>query len=192
MRFIGNPSTGKMGLALAQAALHRGASVTLVHGPANWDVPLGVQGISVISAEQMQQAMLQYLPNADVIVMSAAVADVKPRDYSTEKLPKRSLPQALPLEPVPDIVAKLAKLKQPHQILIGFAAQTGDIVNPALEKLQNKKLDAIVANPIDQPDSGFGSDNNQAIFLDSQGRQVAIAPCSKLEMAHHLFDFVIN
>ncbi|MBW4615631.1 MAG: bifunctional phosphopantothenoylcysteine decarboxylase/phosphopantothenate--cysteine ligase CoaBC [Desmonostoc vinosum HA7617-LM4] len=190
VRFIGNPSTGKMGLALAVAALHRGASVTLVRGPASWDVPLGVKTISVVSAKQMHQTMLECLPNADVIVMSAAVADVKPRDYSTEKLPKRSLPQALPLEPVPDIVAQLAQLKQPHQILIGFAAQTGDIVKPALEKLQNKKLDAIVANPIDQPDSGFGSDQNQAIFLDRKGREQAIAPCSKLAMAHQLFDFV--
>ncbi|MEH2150091.1 bifunctional phosphopantothenoylcysteine decarboxylase/phosphopantothenate--cysteine ligase CoaBC [Nostoc sp.] len=191
VRFIGNPSTGKMGLALAQAAFHRGANVTLVHGPANWDVPLGVQAIPVVSADEMQHVMVECLANADIIVMSAAVADVKPRDYSTEKLPKRSLPQALPLEPVPDIVAQLAELKQPHQILIGFAAQTGDIVKPALEKLHNKKLDVIVANPIDRPDSGFGSDNNQAIFLDSQGNQVEIAPCSKLEMAHQLFDFVI-
>ncbi|MEH2372388.1 bifunctional phosphopantothenoylcysteine decarboxylase/phosphopantothenate--cysteine ligase CoaBC [Nostoc sp.] len=191
VRFIGNPSTGKMGLALSQAALHRGANVTLVHVPANWNVPLGVQAIPVVSAEQMQHVMVEYLANADIIVMSAAVADVKPRDYSIEKLPKRSLPQALPLEPVPDIVAQLAQLKQPHQILIGFAAQSGDIVKPALEKLQNKKLDVIVANPIDQPDSGFGSDNNQAIFLDRQGNQLAIAPCSKLEMAHHLFDFAI-
>ncbi|MDZ8096583.1 MAG: bifunctional phosphopantothenoylcysteine decarboxylase/phosphopantothenate--cysteine ligase CoaBC [Nostoc sp. DedQUE05] len=192
VRFIGNPSTGKMGLALAQAAFHRGANVTLVHGPANWDVPLGVQAIPVVSADEMQHVMVECLPNADVIVMSAAVADVKPRDYSTEKLPKRSLPQALPLEAVPDIVAQLAQLKQPHQRLIGFAAQTGDIVKPALEKLHNKKLDAIVANPIDRADSGFGSDNNQAIFLDSQGNQVKIAPCSKLEMAHQLFDFVIT
>ncbi|MEH2062112.1 MAG: bifunctional phosphopantothenoylcysteine decarboxylase/phosphopantothenate--cysteine ligase CoaBC [Nostoc sp.] len=190
VRFIGNPSTGKMGLALAQAALHRGANVTLVYCPANWDVPLGVQGIPVVSAEQMHHVMVESLPNADIIVMSAAVADVKPRDYSTEKLPKRSLPQALPLEPVPDIVAQLAQHKQPHQILIGFAAQSGDIVKPALEKLQSKKLDIIVANPIDQPDSGFGSDNNQAIFLDSRGNQVEIAPCSKLEMAHQLFDFL--
>ncbi len=192
VRFIGNPSTGKMGLAIAQAALHRGARVTLVHTPANWQAPLGVQAIPVTSAEQMHQAMVEYLANADIIVMSAAVADVKPRDYSTEKLPKRSLPEALPLEPVPDIVARLAQLKQSHQILIGFAAQTGDIVNPALEKLEKKKLDAIVANPIDRADSGFGSDNNEAIFLDTQGRQVAIAPCSKLEMAHQLFDFINN
>jgi phosphopantothenoylcysteine decarboxylase / phosphopantothenate---cysteine ligase len=192
VRFIGNPSTGKMGLALAEAALHRGAHVTLVHGPANWDVPLGVQGIGVISAEQMQQVMLENFSNADLIVMSAAVADVKPREYSPEKLPKRSLPEALPLESVPDIIAELARRKQSHQRLIGFAAQSGDIVKPALEKLQSKKLDAIVANPIDEVDSGFGSDSNRAIFLDNQGRQVEIPACSKLQMAHHLFDLVIG
>ncbi|GAX34168.1 bifunctional phosphopantothenoylcysteine decarboxylase/phosphopantothenate--cysteine ligase CoaBC [Nodularia sp. NIES-3585] len=192
VRFIGNPATGKMGLALAQAALHRGANVTLVYCPATWDIPLGVQAIPVVSAEQMQQVMQSYLHNAEIIIMSAAVADVKPKDYSTEKLPKRSLPQALPLEPVPDIIAQLAKLKQPHQLLIGFAAQTGDIITPAMAKLHNKNLDIIVANPIDQPDSGFGSDNNQAIFLDKQGNKVEIPPCSKLEMAHYLFDFLIG
>lgn len=192
VRFIGNPSTGKMGLALAQAALHRGASVTLVHTPASWEVPLGVQAIPVVSAEEMQASMVQNLPNADVIVMSAAVADVKPREYSHEKLAKKSLPQALPLEPVPDIVAQLAQLKQPHQRLIGFAAQTGDIVTPALEKLHRKNLDAIVANPIDQLNSGFGSDNNQAIFLDKQGQKIEIPPCSKLQMAHHIFDLLGN
>ncbi|MBD2085657.1 bifunctional phosphopantothenoylcysteine decarboxylase/phosphopantothenate--cysteine ligase CoaBC [Trichocoleus sp. Lan] len=193
VRFIGNPSTGKMGFALAQAALHRGASVTLVHGP--METPLiaslqKVQLISVMSAQQMQQAMLECFPDADLIVMSAAVADVKPAEYSAQKLPKRSLPASLPLESVPDIVAELASLKQPHQKLIGFAAQTGDIVTPALEKLQKKNLDAIVANPIDQADAGFGSDNNQAVFLDNQGRKVEIEPCSKLQMAHALFDFV--
>jgi phosphopantothenoylcysteine decarboxylase/phosphopantothenate--cysteine ligase len=192
VRFIGNPSTGKMGLALAQAALHRGANVTLVHAPASWDVPQAVKSIAVASAEEMRRAMLESFPEADLIVMSAAVADVKPANYSQQKLPKRSLPTSLPLEPVPDIVAELGHQKQPHQILIGFAAQTGDIVPPALEKLHSKKLDAIVANPIDRPDSGFGSENNQAIFLDKQGHQVKIAPCSKLEMAHHLFDFAHN
>ncbi|MFM6088912.1 MAG: bifunctional phosphopantothenoylcysteine decarboxylase/phosphopantothenate--cysteine ligase CoaBC, partial [Dolichospermum sp.] len=191
VRFIGNPSTGKMGLALAQAALHRGAKVILVHCPASWEVPLGVEAIPVITSEEMQQVMLNQLPNADIIIMSAAVADVKPRDYSTEKLPKRSLPENLPLIPVPDIVAEIGNRKQPHQYLIGFAAQTGDIVKPAREKLQKKKLDAIVANPIDQVDSGFGSDHNQAVFLDKEGREVEIPTCSKLEMAHYLFDFVI-
>jgi phosphopantothenoylcysteine decarboxylase/phosphopantothenate--cysteine ligase len=191
VRFIGNPSTGKMGLALAQAALHRGAKVILVHCPGSWDVPLGVEAIPVITAEEMQGVILKHLPSADIIIMSAAVADVKPKDYSSEKLPKRSLPENLPLAAVPDIVAELGKRKQPHQYLIGFAAQTGDIITPAREKLQRKKLDAIVANPIDKVDSGFGSDHNQAVFLDRLGREVEIPACSKLEMAHYLFDFVV-
>ncbi|AFZ21877.1 bifunctional phosphopantothenoylcysteine decarboxylase/phosphopantothenate--cysteine ligase CoaBC [Allocoleopsis franciscana] len=192
VRFIGNPSTGKMGLALAQAALHRGATVTLIHAPITWEVPSGIRAIAVVSAAQMGQAMLECFPDADVIVMAAAVADVKPAEYTPEKLPKKLLPNSLPLEPVPDILAELGQRKQPHQCLIGFAAQTGDIVKPALEKLRNKKLDAIAANPIDKPNSGFGSDTNQAIFLDKQGRQVEIEPCSKLQLAHHLFDFVGN
>lgn len=190
VRFIGNPSTGKMGIALAQAALHRGANVTLIHTPISGDVPPGVRSIAVISAKEMHQAMLDNFPTADLTVMSAAVADVKPAIYSDRKLPKKSLPTELPLEPVADIVAELGRLKQPHQYLVGFAAQTGDIVSPAVEKLHTKKLDCIVANPIDLPDSGFGSDSNRAVFIDYQGRQIEILPCSKLQMAHALFDFV--
>ena len=190
VRFIGNPSTGKMGLALAQAAMQRGAKVTLVHGPASWEVPLGVEAIPVVSAESMGAAMKSHLQDANIIIMSAAVADVKPKDYSTQKLPKRSLPSSLPLEPVPDIIAQLAQLKQPSQLLVGFAAQTGDIITPARAKLQYKNLDVIVANPIDQPESGFASDNNQAVFLDKQGNQLEIPLGSKLQMAHCLFDFL--
>ncbi len=192
VRFIGNPSTGKMGFALASSALHRGANVTLVHGIASWDAPLGVLSVPVVTAQQMEEAMLQYFHQSDLIIMSAAVADVKPRDYSIEKLPKRELPESLALEPVEDIISELSRRKQPHQRLIGFAAQTGDIVKPALEKMQKKKLDAIVANPVDKLGSGFGSDNNQAVFLDKEGRQVEISSCSKLEMAHYLFDFLGN
>ncbi len=192
VRFIGNPSTGKMGLAVAQAAMHRGANVTLIHAPANWEAPTGIRAISVVSAAQMRQAMLECFPDADVIVMAAAVADVKPAEYAAEKLPKKLLPTSLSLEPVPDILAELGHRKQPHQRLIGFAAQTGDIVKPALQKLKAKKLDAIAANPIDQPDAGFGSDTNQAIFLDAQGSQREIKPCSKLQMAHYLLDFLQN
>jgi phosphopantothenoylcysteine decarboxylase / phosphopantothenate---cysteine ligase len=188
VRFMGNPSTGKMGMALARAALHRGASVTLVHAP--MELLEGVDRIPVESAAEMQKAMVENFSEADLIIMAAAVADVRPATYSTTKLPKRSLPTQLDLAPVPDIVAELSLLKQPHQKLVGFAAQTGDIVTPALEKLQRKGLDAIVANPIDQPDSGFGGDRNQAIFIDSQGRQRTIAPCTKLEMAHQIFDFL--
>lgn len=191
VRFIGNPSSGKMGVALAQAALHRGAEVTLVHSiSGEIDLP-GVRTIRTVSAEEMRQAMQECFPEADVIVMAAAVADVRPAQVYREKLPKRSLPSSLPLAPVPDIVAELAELKQPHQRLIGFAAQTGDIVKPALEKLRAKKLDAIAANPIDQTGVGFGSDTNQAILLNAHGKQVDIPPCSKLEMAHRLFDFIL-
>ncbi|MBE9178298.1 bifunctional phosphopantothenoylcysteine decarboxylase/phosphopantothenate--cysteine ligase CoaBC [Oculatella sp. LEGE 06141] len=194
VRFIGNPSTGKMGLALAQAAAHRGATVTLVHAPMEAGLLASLQGvrlIPVVSADQMRQSMLNYFPEADWTIMAAAVADVKPADYSSQKLPKRSLPEVLPLAAVPDIVAELGGLKQPHQRLVGFAAQTGDILAPALEKLKRKKLDAIVANPVDQPDSGFGGDRNQAIFLDAQGRQAAIGPCSKLEMAHRVLTLLL-
>lgn len=190
VRFIGNPSTGKMGIALARAALHRGAIVTLVHSIMS-EVPLpGVRSIAIANAQKMRRAMLECFPDADLTVMAAAVADVKPADYSSEKLPKRSLPNSLPLVPVADILAELGNLKQPPQKLIGFAAQTGEILQPALEKLRVKKLDAIVANPIDRIGAGFGSDTNRAILINAAGKQVEIAPCSKLEMAHRLFDFV--
>jgi phosphopantothenoylcysteine decarboxylase / phosphopantothenate---cysteine ligase len=193
VRFIGNPSTGKMGVALAQAAQHRGATVTLVHAPMDASllamIPQ-VQQVPVVSAADMHQAMLTHLPQADWIMMAAAVADVRPVHHSDEKLPKRSLPQSLPLEFATDIVAELSQLKQPHQRLIGFAAQTGDIVTPALEKLQRKQLDAIVANPVDQPNSGFGSDQNQAILLDRYNHKTIVPPCSKLELAHCIYDFV--
>jgi phosphopantothenoylcysteine decarboxylase/phosphopantothenate--cysteine ligase len=192
VRFIGNPSTGKMGIALARAALHRGAIVTLVHSIAG-EVPLpGVRSIAIASAEEMRQEMLECFPDADLTVMAAAVADVRPAAYNSEKLPKRSLPNSLPLAPVADILAELGTLKKSHQKLIGFAAQTGDIVKPALEKLRVKKLDVIAANPIDKIGAGFGSDTNRAILINSKGKQLEIAPCSKLEMAHRLLDFVME
>ena len=199
VRFIGNPSSGKMGLALARAAAHRGAEVTLVCGSMDAGFMrsqaaslAGIKTIAASSAALMEQAMLESFPDADLTCMAAAVADVKPSSYSAEKLPKRSLPSELPLEPVPDIVAELAKRKQPHQRLIGFAAQTGDIVAPALEKLRRKKLDAIVANPIDKPGAGFGSDTNEAVFLDARGRELQVPSCSKLQLAHHLFDWALG
>jgi phosphopantothenoylcysteine decarboxylase/phosphopantothenate--cysteine ligase len=199
VRFIGNPSTGKMGIAVAQAALHRGAAVTLVHCITDSQLLDAVKGVSpkmrlvnAITAEGMREGMLECFPDADLTVMAAAVADVRPAQYHREKLPKRSLPNSLPLAPVADILAELGKLKRPHQKLIGFAAQTGDIVKPALKKLRAKKLDAIVANPIDKIDAGFGSNTNQAILINAAGKQVEIAPCSKLEMAHRLFDFAME
>lgn len=194
VRFIGNPSTGRMGVALAQAASHRGASVTLVHGP--MDAALqerlgGIQTFGVTTAAEMHQAMVAQLPQADWIVMAAAVADVKPAVYSETKLPKANLSNSLALEFVPDILADLSQRRQPHQILVGFAAQTGDIIPPALDKMQRKGLDAIVANPIDQAESGFGGDRNQAILLQKNSDKTVIPPCTKLEMAHRIYDTLV-
>jgi phosphopantothenoylcysteine decarboxylase / phosphopantothenate---cysteine ligase len=189
VRFIGNPSTGKMGLALAQAAVHRGAIVTLVYSTLP-DVTIDrpINQIAVVNSDQMQAQMLRNFPAADLVIMAAAVADVKPASYSDQKLPKKLLPTDLKLAPVPDIIAALSKIKQPHQTLIGFAAQTGDIITPALEKLARKQLDAIVTNPVDLPDSGFGSDRNQAVILKKNGERIDVLPCSKLEMAHQILD----
>ena len=194
VRFIGNPSTGKMGLALTQAALDRGASVTLVHAPLTEKITPSerLQLIPIINAEQMEKALINHLSQADWIIMAAAVADVKPAHYVSYKLPKKELPSHLELQSVPDIVANLSELKQSHQLLIGFAAQTGDIIPPALEKLHRKNLDFMVANPIDQPNSGFGTDTNQAVILNQQGQTKAIASCSKLALAHHLYDFILK
>jgi phosphopantothenoylcysteine decarboxylase / phosphopantothenate---cysteine ligase len=189
VRFIGNPATGKMGLALAQAAAHRGAIVTLVHSTLP-DTPIDdtIKTVAVVTSEEMQNQMIDRFAAADLIIMSAAVADIKPASYNVEKTPKKLLPTALELVTVPDIIAELSRRKQPHQQLIGFAAQTGDIITPALDKLQRKQLDAIVTNPVDLPDSGFGSDRNQAVLLKRNGDRVDILPCSKLEMAHQILD----
>ncbi|MDB9527272.1 bifunctional phosphopantothenoylcysteine decarboxylase/phosphopantothenate--cysteine ligase CoaBC [Oscillatoria sp. CS-180] len=195
VRFIGNPATGKMGVALAQAASHRGATVTLVHGPMATEhltATTGIQQVSVTTSDDMQRVMMAHLPRADWIIMAAAVADVKPRDRALGKLPKVALPDDLPLVPVPDIAAHLAQEKSSAQVLIGFAAQTGDIETPAWHKLKAKGLDAIVANPIDQENSGFGSDSNRAILLSKTGDRRAVPQCSKRRLAHHIFDFVLQ
>lgn len=138
----------------------------------------------------MQQALVAQLPQADWIIMAAAVADVRPRDRAPQKLPKAALPDQLPLAPVPDIAAHLASLKKDHQRLIGFAAQTGEIESPARQKLQRKGLDAIVANPIDRANSGFGSDSNQAILLGRSGQRHEVPACAKRHLAHQIYDFV--
>lgn len=193
VRFIGNPATGKMGVALAQAARHRGAIVTLVHGAMAAADLVGLEGmrlVPTVTSAQMHQAMQDAVGQADIAVFCAAVADVQPASYTDRKLPKAELPTHLALTNVPDIAADLASRKQPHQTFIGFAAQTGDFVPPAIEKLQRKGLDAIVANPVDVAGSGFGSETNQAVMIAKSGEQQVIPLCHKLEMAHYVWDFV--
>lgn len=193
VRFMGNPATGKMGIALAHAAHHRGAEVVFVAG--NIDSSLlkslpSVDLVPVVTSVEMHHQMLHYFGEAQITIMAAAVADLKPSEIHADKLPKSKLSSSLKLLPVADIVADLGNRKQPHQKLVGFAAQTGDIVTPAQEKLRRKKLDAIAANPIDQPQSGFAGDYNQAVLIDRHQRQLQVLPCSKLHLAHHIFDFV--
>jgi phosphopantothenoylcysteine decarboxylase / phosphopantothenate---cysteine ligase len=189
VRFIGNPATGKMGIALANACYYRGATVTLVAGNINSELlnllpP--IQIVNVTTAQEMESTMRSNFPLADIIFMAAAVADIKPLEYSSSKLSKQSLPKTLALEQVNDIVAKLAEIKQPFQKLIGFAAQTGDIIAPAKEKLLRKKLDAIVANPIDKDNAGFATETNEAIIITAKDEEIIIKPCTKLALAHHI------
>ncbi|MGD1863240.1 MAG: bifunctional phosphopantothenoylcysteine decarboxylase/phosphopantothenate--cysteine ligase CoaBC [Phormidesmis sp.] len=221
VRFIGNPATGRMGIALAQAAQHRGAKVTLVHGPLTETlvdtVPDEAERIAVTTATEMEAAMLSHASSAHWIIMSAAVADLRPTAIAPGKLPKKDLPNPLPLETVPDIVAQLSVQKSSQQRIIGFAAQTGDIIPPALEKLKRKQLDAIVANPIDQPGSGFGTADNKAVILLSKqlssspstgqshigkkairdssafkGAAIEVPHGSKLSLAHQLYDNMLK
>ncbi len=197
-RFIGNPASGRMGVALASAAADRGAEVILVHGPlldglsSSDHDSSGIQRVPVTSATEMHQALLHHFPSTDFTLMAAAVSDVRPITPSPTKLPKADLPLTLDLEWVPDILQDLSQHKRPDQKLIGFAAQTGDLIPPALAKLKAKGLDAIVANPIDQPHRGFGSVWNEAIWIPHQGEQVTIPQCSKQIMAHKILDLGIR
>lgn len=195
VRFLGNPASGKMGVALALAAHYRGAQVTLIHGPmaaatlAPWE---GLPTEAVTTAAEMEAVLMGALPGADWVIMAAAIADVKPQHCAPAKLPKADLPVALPLSPVPDIAARLAQSKAPHQKVIGFAAQTGDILPPAQAKLHRKGLDAIVANPIDQPQGGFGSDLNQVILLAPDRPPQAVPLGAKHDLAHQIYNFILT
>ncbi|MFN5854337.1 MAG: bifunctional phosphopantothenoylcysteine decarboxylase/phosphopantothenate--cysteine ligase CoaBC [Pseudanabaenaceae cyanobacterium] len=196
VRFISNPSTGKQGIAIAQSALHRGAQVTLVAANlANPQSPdlAGMEVIPVTTALELQEVMEDRFSQAEITVMCAAVGDVRPQNYIPTKLPKASLPETLPLARVPDIVAQLAKQKQSHQQLIGFAAQSGstvEIITAAQEKLARKQLDAIVANAVNSNETGFGVDTNQGIFLHRDGRQEITPLVSKLALGHRLWNFL--
>ncbi|MBF2055964.1 MAG: bifunctional phosphopantothenoylcysteine decarboxylase/phosphopantothenate--cysteine ligase CoaBC [Cyanobacterium sp. T60_A2020_053] len=195
VRFIGNPSTGKMGIALACACHYRGANVTLVganiaENLVNLLPP--VNFMPVVTAEEMEMALSAQFKGADWLIMAAAVADVKPKQYFSEKISKDSLSSHLELAPVTDIVAQLASSKQSHQKIIGFAAQTGDIEGRALEKLQRKGLDAIVANAVDQVNRGFGVDTNEGIFISKNGIKVAFPYGSKLKLAHEIINQIIG
>ncbi len=195
VRFIGNPSTGKQGIAIAKAAMHRGANVTLITA-SSVSLPMGERlGVRVVrTAAEMHQAMLEEFPLADITIAAAAIGDVRPQLQCDRKLPKSELPLNLKLEYIPDIVADLATHKRSDQLLVGFAAQTGteiEVISAAKEKLERKGLDAIAANAVNSSQTGFGTDTNQATFIHKNGNNQSTPLCSKLELAHRLFDFLI-
>jgi phosphopantothenoylcysteine decarboxylase/phosphopantothenate--cysteine ligase len=195
VRFIGNPSTGKQGVAIAKAAIHRGAKVVLVKaGDLTINPEMELQTINVSSAKEMQEAMQMAFPTADITIAAAAVGDVRSQLQSDRKLPKSEIPLNLELEYIPDIIADLVTRKRSDQILVGFAAQTGteaEIVAAAKDKLVRKGLDAIAANAVNTSQTGFATDTNQATFINKHGNVVSTPLCSKLEIAHRLLDTLL-
>ncbi|MFN8036032.1 MAG: bifunctional phosphopantothenoylcysteine decarboxylase/phosphopantothenate--cysteine ligase CoaBC [Acidimicrobiia bacterium] len=167
VRFIGNRSSGKMGYAVAEAAARRGASVTLVTTQGRPASHL-VEIVRVESAEDMAEAVLARYPEADVVVMAAAVADFRPKAVAGEKLKKRAGVPEVVLEPTPDILALLGERKS-HQVLVGFAAETERLREHAADKLRSKRVDLMVANDVSAPDAGFEVDTNRALVLGAGG-----------------------
>ena len=189
VRFVGNRSSGKQGHALAAEAAARGATVTLVTA-ADRPVPPGVEAVAVQTAAEMQDAVLERASQADVVLMAAAVADFRPRRPSPGKLAKADGVPGLELEPTPDILAGLAQVRTPGQVLVGFAAETDDLVERATAKLQAKGLDLVVANDVSAPDAGFDHDTNRAVVVEADGRFTHVPLVDKRALAAVVLDAV--
>ena len=188
VRFISNGSSGKMGYALAQAAVARGAQVTLVSGPTELEPPSGVEFLSVTTAEEMYQALASQFERATVLMMAAAVGDFRPRHVMSEKFKKQDWKnEPLDLERTTDILAALSA-RRTHQFLVGFAAETSNLMENGLAKLKKKSLDMIVVNQIGGNDSAFGNETNEVIVIcrDRSPRQLPRLP--KRILADRLLD----
>jgi phosphopantothenoylcysteine decarboxylase/phosphopantothenate--cysteine ligase len=191
VRFLSNRSSGRMGYALAEEARARGARVILVSGPVALAPPRDCELVAVETAEQMHQAVLDRLSEATVFVSVAAVADYRPRVVAPTKLKKQAASLTLELEPTPDILEEVGRLKGARTV-VGFAAETGDVVEHARAKLAAKNCDLIVANPVGSgaAGTGFGSPQNQGWLVDATGEAVALPPMAKREMASRILDRV--
>jgi phosphopantothenoylcysteine decarboxylase/phosphopantothenate--cysteine ligase len=194
VRYIGNRSSGKMGYALAEAALRRGANVILVSGPTALTPPSAAETILVETAHQMRTAVLDRWERAGVIIMAAAVADYHVKNASTEKI-KRSGPIELQLEPNPDILADLGSLRHATgkrtPLLIGFAAETDNLLENARAKLTKKRADAIVLNDVTRTDIGFNSDRNEITIVTATDA-IAVPKASKLDVAQKILDTAVR
>ncbi|WP_404987764.1 bifunctional phosphopantothenoylcysteine decarboxylase/phosphopantothenate--cysteine ligase CoaBC [Clostridium culturomicium] len=191
VRFISNKSTGKMGYAIAAEARDRGAEVVLVSGPSNEKAPAGIKFISVETNEEMLKAVLEEFDTSDIVVKSAAVADYKPKVYSKEKIKKGSGDLVLELTRDNDILKTLGENKK-HQILVGFAAESNDVLKNAHKKLEGKNLDYIVANNITEKDAGFGTDTNRVIIIKRDGTSVSLDNMSKRLVGYELFNMILE
>ncbi len=189
VRFLGNRSSGRQGEALAAEAAARGASVTLITA-ADRPAPAGVEVIRVDSAEEMEHAVLTRAAGANVVVMAAAVADFRPKAPADGKVRKADGVPDLVLEPTTDILAELGRRKPAGQVLVGFAAETGDVRAGAEDKLRRKRLDLIVANDVTAPGVGFGHDTNAATLLDAAGAWTDAPLTTKRELARIVLDLV--
>jgi phosphopantothenoylcysteine decarboxylase/phosphopantothenate--cysteine ligase len=189
VRYIGNRSSGKMGYAIAEAALRRGANVILVSGPTALTPPTSAEVVQVQTAQQMRDAVLAHFDRATIVIKAAAVADFTVRSAADEKIKRRG-PMALELEPTADILAEIGARKG-SRIVIGFAAETTDVLANARKKLESKSLDAIVLNDVSQPGIGFDSERNAVTILTHAGSE-AVPETSKWEVAHRVLDAVVK
>ena len=196
VRFIGNHSSGKMGIAIAEALAASGASVTLVKGPGTLETQAsGVTVVSVTDAESMYQACAERFEGCDIFVAAAAVADYRPENPSTQKIKKKeggSDQITLNLIKTTDILAEMGRRKQSHQLVIGFALETENEEKNALGKLERKNLDLIVLNSLNDPGAGFGVDTNQITLMENQNRIDKFTLCSKKEAAGIITDRIIE
>lgn len=193
VRYIGNRSSGKMGYALAAAAKRMGAAVTLISGPTGLEVPRGVEAIRVEKAAEMRREVTALAPRSDVVVMAAAVADFTPAEMKADKIKKGGRGGlTLELEPTPDILEYLGRERVPGQVLVGFAAETGELLERAGRKLRDKGVDLIVANDVSARGSGFDSDFNKAALLFADGRVLELDLMPKDELAVRIWQAVIE
>lgn len=192
VRYIANRSSGKMGYAIANAAHERGARVTLVSGPTSLDKPKGVNVISVITAQEMYDAVLDVFPETDIVIKAAAVADYRPERPALHKIKKETENLTLSLVKNPDILKELGKRKKQNQILVGFAAETDQVEAYAKNKLAEKNLDAIVANNVSIPGIGFGSETNAVTIFSKDGSSLELPQMAKSEVAHKILDEIIK
>ncbi len=189
VRYLSNRSSGRMGYALAEAALRRGARVLLVSGPTTLTPPGGAEVTRIESAEQMRQAVLRLLPEATIVIKTAAVSDYRPKSLASQKI-KRTGPMSLELEPTPDILAELAR-KKISQIIVGFAAETENALENARMKLASKSLDAIVVNDVSREGVGFDSDRN-AVTIITKDEVLEVPETTKWEVAQRVLDQVVR